>query len=234
MTTQVTILNDVEVTLLEHSGGDGTIADAARVSSGPGVHSHARDAGLINTLLRKKHGSPFEHTFMKFYIKAPIFVFREFHRHRIGFSYNEMSGRYTTLLPEFYVPQDIRPLINSGTSMNPKFIPGNRNQYVQTKEGLKDLYSRAWKEYENLLGLGIANEVARLVLPVGIMSQMIVSCNARSLMHFLALRTEDERALFPSKPQYEIAMVARKMEAEFATHFPFTYEAFNENERVAP
>ena len=232
--TQITILNDVEVTLLEVMGSDSTIADAARVSLSPNRVDRLRDPGLINTLLKKKHGSPFEHTYLKFHIKAPIFAFREFHRHRIGWSYNEISGRYVRLPSEFYIPAEDRPLINAGTSMNPKFVQALSQDVRMVERNLRLQYQAAWNTYEKLIDKGIANEVARSVLPVGIMSQMIASCNVRSLLHFLSLRTDDELAAYPSKPQYEIELIARKMEYHLQQYFPSVYESFNENGRVAP
>jgi len=232
--TKIEILTDVDVQLAEFSGSDSSIADAARVSLNPSEIDRSRDAGLINTLLKKKHGSPFEHTFLKFYIEAPIFAFREFHRHRIGWSYNEMSGRYVKLPPRFYIPHVERPLINGGTSMNPNFIAGTGQQVRLVDRNLRLSYQAAWDTYEKLIGAGVANEIARSVLPVGIMSRMIASCNVRSLLHFLALRTDDDRAAYPSKPQYEIELIARKMEAHLALKFPDVYYSFNENGRVAP
>lgn len=231
--TVITILPDVTVELLAFQGSDESIADAARVSN-IGEPDRKRDRGLINVLMEKKHGSPFEHTFLKFYVKAPIFVFREFHRHRAGFSYNEMSGRYTTLLPEFYVPARNRPLVNAGSKMRPNFVLGNEAQFLEMDNTLYQTYQIAWNAYEDLLERKVANEVARAVLPVGIMSQMQVSCNVRSLLHFLSLRTDDSRATFPSKPQYEIQMVALKMEESLASLFPVVYEAYNNHGRVAP
>lgn len=234
--TPIEIHDDVSVLLVRASGDDNSVAQAARVSvvGANSLSDDAKDAGLIGYLMRKKHGSPFEHNSMSFYVKAPIFVFREFHRHRVGWSYNEMSGRYTVLPAEFYIPKPDRKLVNAGGSANPRFEPGSDAQVQQVRQALTATYQDAWDAYDELLGAGIANEVARLVLPVGVMSQMYATCNARSLMNFLALRTADERAAYPSNPQHEIELVARKLEAVFAARFPVTYAAFNENGRVAP
>lgn len=232
----ITLLDDVEVKLLRCSGGDDTVVQAARVSveGGNEVAMTEKNAGLINYLMRKRHGTPFEQNSMSFFVKAPIFAVREFQRHRIGWSYSEMSARYMALPGEFYVPKPDRKLVNVGTSANPKFEPGTERQVSLTAAALEYAYSEAWDQYEYLLENGIANEVARMVLPVGIMTQMQVTCNARSLMQFLGLRTSDERATFPSNPQHEIEIVARKMETEFAILFPVTHEAFNRNGRVSP
>jgi len=237
---EVVFLDDVTVDYIDHMGDDAAVTQAARVSVvGENKKAQKADAkdkekGLIGYLMRKKHGSPFEHTAMKFYVKAPIFVFREFHRHRIGFSYNEMSGRYTKLLPEFYVPKKSRPLVNTGGSANPKFEPGSNFQTRLLERLLQHGYKVTWAIYSALIKAGIGNEVARVILPVGIYSQMYVTCNARSLMSFLSLRTFEPEATFPSNPQHEIELVARKMEEEFARLFPITYEAWVARGRVAP
>lgn len=235
----ITIHNDVDVQLVESMASDKAVADAARVSVigdetlTREVDSKA-DAGLIGYLMKNRHGTPFEHNAFKFYVKAPIFVFREFHRHRVGFSYNEMSGRYTELPGEFYVPAEDRPLVQTGKPGAYVFEPGSREQVAATQYLLTSAYANAWADYQQLLDAGIAKEVARMVLPVGIFSQMYVTCNARSLMSFLSLRTKDASSTFPSYPQQEIEMVARRMEAAFAEAMPVTYEQFCKNGRVAP
>lgn len=236
--TEIQLLSDTTVKLIRHMGDDDTVIQAAQVSvtgENEADLTEKRKVGLINYLLREKHGSPFEHNAFTFYVKAPIFVFREFQRHRIGFSYNEMSGRYTKLLPEFYIPSEERPLVNIGSSARPEFAPGDGSQLMAIDSVLKTSYQEAWDHYEHLLGIGIANEVARAVLPVGVYSQMYVTMNARSLMSFLTLRTKDDRASHLSRPQYEIdVLTARKIEEEFARIFPITYAAFNEYGRTAP
>lgn len=234
--TELTFLDDVTVQLIDHMGSDKSVVRAARVSllgSNEPV-DHLKDAGLINYLMRKKHGSPFEHTAFTFFVEAPIFAFREFHRHRAGWSYNEMSGRYTKLPARFYVPKETRPLVNVGTSANPKFEAGTPIQVMGTRDALESVYTEAWYKYEFLLEAGIGNEVARALLPVGIMSQMYATCNLRSLMHFLSLRTHEPEATFPSNPQHEIELVARKLEEIFKEKFPTVYSAWNKNGRVAP
>lgn len=229
------LMDDVEVKLIAGMGTDKTIAQAARVSIlGENDPNEKPYADLLGYLLKNKHGSPFEHTAMTFYVKAPIFVFREFHRHRIGFSYNEMSARYTELPAEFYVPGDERPLVNVGTSARPVMGPADPAVHANSVAYIRDAYRIAWEYYQQLLNNGIAKEVARMVLPVGTMSQMYVTCNARSMMNFLSLRTHEPTATHVSRPQYEIELVARKMEAIFSYLYPVTYEHFNDNGRVAP
>ena len=193
----------------------------------------ARSAGLINYLARERHGSPFEHTSMTFFISAPIFVFREFMRHRIA-SYNEESGRYRELKPVFYVPAKERNLIQIGKTGAYEFVPGTTEQFELTVSAMKDAYVVAYDAYKKMLDAGIAREVARAVLPVATYSSMYVTMNARALMNFLSLRTAREGSHFPSYPQREIEMVAEKMEAEFAKLMPLTYGAFEKSGRVAP
>lgn len=236
---EVVFRDDVSVELIKASASDADVIWAARVSTA-GEQSMdeigedpARSAGLINYLARERHGSPFEHTSMTFFISAPIFVFREFMRHRIA-SYNEESGRYRELKPVFYVPNQDRNLIQIGKTGAYEFVPGTQEQFDLTVEAMKDAYIVAYESYKKMLDAGIAREVARAVLPVATYSSMYVTMNARALMNFLSLRTAREGSHFPSYPQREIEMVAEKMEAEFAKLMPLTYAAFEKSGRVAP
>ncbi len=183
---------------------------------------------------RRHYGSVFEHTQFVFYISAPIYVFREFHRHRVGWSYNEASGRYRELEPVFYLPASDRPLVQTGKTGYYEFVDGTPEQYDTVIEATKTACTTAYDAYQSMLDAGVAREVARGVLPVNTYSSMYATCNARSLMAFLALRTKDKDSKFPSYPQVEIEMVARKMEAEFAKLMPITHEAFVKNGRVSP
>jgi len=170
---------------------------------------------------------------MTFYVQAPIFVFREFMRHRIA-SYNEESARYRELNPVFYVPAEDRNLVQVGKPGAYDFIPGTPEQTQIVQEATKHAVTVAYQEYERMLEAGVAREVARGVLPVATYSSMYVTMNARSLMNFLSLRTKREGTHFPSFPQREIEMVAEKMEDAWAKLMPMTYEAFNEHGRVSP
>ncbi|MEU5047858.1 FAD-dependent thymidylate synthase [Streptomyces griseorubiginosus] len=232
--------SDVSVELVKSSASDSDVLFAARVST-LGEQSldelqkdPERSKGLINYLMRDRHGSPFEHNSMTFFISAPIFVFREFMRHRVGWSYNEESGRYRELDPVFYVPGADRKLVQEGRPGKYVFVEGSPQQHELVRSVLDDSYQQAYTAYQKLLAEGVAREVARSVLPVGLFSSMYATCNARSLMHFLGLRTQHEQAKVPSFPQREIEMVGEKMEAEWAKLMPLTYAAFNANGRVAP
>lgn len=192
------------------------------------------DEKFINFLMKNRHGSPFEHNSMTFFIQAPIFVFREFHRHRVGWSYNEESGRYTQLSPVFYLPSEGRNLVQIGKAGSYDFIPGSYDQYQDTQALLLDSYDKSYHTYLTLLEKGIAREIARACLPVAIYSSMYATCNARSLMNFLSLRTKHANSSFPSYPQREIEMVAEKMEEAWAQLMPITHRKFTENGRIAP
>lgn len=237
----VTLLDHPEVDLVQCEGSDRTIANAARVST-LGQHiasivdaeSAARDAGLIRFLMRNRHGTPFEHTFFTFRVHAPIFVMREMQRHRAGFSFNEESGRYRELEAVFYLPNHDRDLVQTGKAGAYSFVPGDDEQRALVATSLVNAYLAAWRSYRALLEGGVAREVARMCLPVATFTSAYVSCNARSLLHFLSLRTRRDGSAYPSYPQREIELVAEAMEVELARVLPATFTAFNEHGRVAP
>lgn len=190
-------------------------------------------SGLINYLMRERHGSPFEHSYFTFYVKAPIFVWREHMRHRIA-SYNEESGRYKVLDPEFYVPSRERKLVQIGKTGHYEFVEGTNTQYAIVLTTLKRNCKNSYTDYLQMLNNEVAKEVARMILPVNIYSSAYVTMNARALMNFLSLRQYVEGSHFPSYPQREIEMVAEEYEKHLAETMPLTYEAFKKNGRVAP
>ena len=241
--SEIEFRSDVTVELVRSSAQDADVLFAARVSTQgeqtlesakvADAEIEKRDKGLINYLMRDRHGSPFEHNSMTFYVQAPIFVFREFMRHRIA-SYNEESGRYRELRPVFYVPGPERKLIQVGKPGAYEFEDGTAEQTALVEQETMAVTRAAYDSYQRMLEAGVAREVARIVLPLNIYSSMYVTMNARSLMNFLSLRTKREGTHFPSFPQREIEMVAEKMEEEWAKLMPLSYETFNENGRVAP
>jgi thymidylate synthase (FAD) len=245
---EVQFRTDVTVELVRSSASDSDVLFAARVSTlgektlesasagrdDPAAgEPSARDRGLINYLMRDRHGSPFEHNSMTFYVQAPIFVFREFMRHRIA-SYNEESGRYRELRPVFYVPAGERNLIQTGKPGAYEFHPGTDKQHALVDETVREASEHAYAAYRKMLAEGVAREVARMVLPLNIYSSMYVTMNARSLMNFLSLRRHVDGSAFPSFPQREIEMCAEKMEAIWAGLMPLTQAAFVGHGRVAP
>lgn len=241
-TAVIDFSSDIEVKLVRACTADEFVIQAAQVS-GKGENDiedliAKYEAGkinverFINALVKGKHGSPFEHNMFTFFVEAPIFVFREWHRHRIA-SINEMSGRYTVLPGKFYVPGPDRGVLNKGTKMKPDF--DHDRELLDFVEGcLRPASEEAWTDYQNMLAKDVAPEVARMVLPVNIYSQMYWTVNARSLMNFLSLRSRQDGAVYPSYPQREIQMGAEKIEEIFAELMPHTYNAFIANGRVAP
>lgn len=232
--SEVTFRSDMTVELIDCMANDIKVVQAARVST-KGKNEPTEDApGLIDFLMKGRHGTPFEHNAFTFYVQAPIFVWREFMRHRIGFSYNEESGRYKQLDPVFYVPTSDRNMVQVGKTGAYTFEAGTHDQYEDVRIFLQESSQDDYDAYQHLLSEGIAKEVARMLLPVNIYSSAYVTCNARSIMSFLSLRTKREGSMFPSFPQREIEMVAEQIEAVFEEKMPLTWNAFNRYGRVSP
>lgn len=236
--------SDITVRLIDSLGGDHDVVAAARVSTSGEESLQYSDpscaeenAGLINYLMKHRHGTPFEHGLLKFYVHAPILVWREWHRHRIGFSYNEESGRYKKLEPVFYVPARDRPMmkVDGWKPGRPKFLQCTDDEkYNQLVDNLKYSYEIAYDNYLKNLDMGFDPGLARDCLPVGIYSSCWVTCNPRSMMAFLSLRTHEPDAAKVSYPLYEIENAARQCEEIFAKLWPITYEAFVKHGREAP
>lgn len=235
----VTFRSDVTVELVRGSASDADVVFAARVSTAgeqslEDVQADASGSkGLINYLMRERHGSPFEHNSMTFFVQAPIFVWREHMRHRMA-SYNEESGRYRELKPVFYLPARDRNVVQVGKTGAYEFLPGDDVQYDLIDKRMREACTESYSAYQEMLDAGVAREVARMVLPVSIFSSAYVTVNARSLMNFLSLRRKVEGSHFPSYPQREIEMVAERYEEEWAKLMPLTHAAFVANGRVSP
>ena len=173
MSQEVVFRDDVTVELVKSSASDADVIWAARVSTA-GEQSldeigedPARSAGLINYLARERHGSPFEHTSMTFFVSAPIFVFREFMRHRIA-SYNEESGRYRELNPVFYIPSKERKLVQVGKTGAYTFEDGTKEQFDISISAMKEAYLVAYDSYIKMLDAGVARgSIAGLLRPCG-------------------------------------------------------------------
>lgn len=236
---EVKFRSDVDVELVKASAADSDVLFAAWVStqgerSLDAVGSDASQrAGLIGFLMRERHGSPFEHSVMTFHVRAPIFVWREHMRHRTA-SYNEESGRYRVLEPEFYVPGPDRPLVQVGKPGAYEFVAGTPEQREVVAQAMRESCRASYAAYLRMLDAGVAREVARAVLPVTIYSSAYVTMNARALMNFLSLRRKSPDSAYPSYPQREIEMVAERYEAEWARLMPITHAAFVANGRVQP
>jgi thymidylate synthase (FAD) len=236
--------SEIKVRLIQSMGGDHMVVAAAKVStSGEEAMKFAdpewsgNNTGLINYLMKMCHGTPFEHSSLTFFVHAPIFVWREWHRHRVGFSYNEESARYKQLDPIFYIPDRERPMmkVDNWKPGRPKFLRCEDDCiYLSLCDNLRESYQLSYDNYEKNLALGIDPGLARDCLPVGIYSSCWVTANPRSLMNFLSLRVHDPGAMFVSYPLHEIDMAAQVCESTLSVGWPLVYEAFVKHGRVAP
>jgi thymidylate synthase (FAD) len=202
------------IRLVDFMGGDEAVVQAARVSFGRGVTHDERDKKLIFYLLSNGHETPFEHAVFKFHIKCPIFVARQWFRHRIA-SYNEISGRYSEMKEEFCLPQKLRTQKTRNYQYEELAEPLNS----ELLQKIADSYNTAFKLYQELLEKGVAKEHARIVLPLSLYTQFYWTINSRSLMNFLKLRM-DEHA------QYEIRQYALVISKIFNEKMPWAHEAF--------
>lgn len=213
----VEIPNEYELTNYAWYLKNGSLSEADKYY--PRVKEYKdRIGGLINFLYRERHMSPFEHGSFTFYVDTPIFVAREFMRHRT-WSYNETSGRYKELAPRFYLIGDERPITQKGKVGAYRFEEGDAEQYGNIYANTTLSYSNAWQAYQNMLKIGVAKEVARNVLPVGTMTSFYATANPRNVMQFLLLRNDDNAL-------YEIREVAKVIEEKFAEAMPLTYAAY--------
>ncbi|MGA1697543.1 MAG: FAD-dependent thymidylate synthase, partial [Ilumatobacteraceae bacterium] len=176
------------VLLDNYMADDLSVVNSARVSFGKrSTEMEEADKKLIAFLMREKHGTPFEHNSFRFHVQAPIFVAREWFRHRIG-SFNELSGRYTEIPEKWYVPDPKHVRQQEGKPGHYQFTPMDDATGNEMSKVIDEQISRAFRTYHYMLTRGVAKEVARTVLPVGAMTEFWWTVNARSLMNFLSLR----------------------------------------------
>ncbi len=215
------------VRLDDSMASDLSVANAARVSFAKRKEvMDEADEGLIRFLMRDRHGTPFEHNAFRFHIRCPIFVAREWMRHRVG-SFNEFSMRYAKASDEFYVPDadDVRSQVGKPGAYT--FEPVSPELAEQTREEIRAVYDQAFETYERLVELGVARELARSVMPVGAYTEFFWTINARSLMNFVSLRAAETA-------QREIRRYADACEVFFAERMPVTHAAFVAAGRVSP
>ncbi len=224
------VLDHGFVRVMDYMGNDSSIVQAARVSYGKGTKKVTEDRGLIHYLLRHAHTTPFEMCEIKFHIKLPIFVAREWIRHRTA-NVNEYSGRYSILDKEFYIPapEHLAAQSTDNRQGRGKLLPPDQADFVMNL--LREDAERAYEHYEDLLnedGMGnvrnpqkdkLARELARINLSVNFYTQWYWKIDLHNLMHFLALRAD-------SHAQYEIRIYAELMLELLEKWVPFTYEAF--------
>jgi thymidylate synthase (FAD) len=212
---------------------DGVMADDLSVVNAARVSFARRkevmdesDEGLVRFLMRERHGTPFEHNSFRFHVRCPLFVAREWFRHRVG-SFNEFSMRYARATDDFYVPEpeDVRTQVGKPGAYS--FEPVDDELAERTRAELQDVYEHAYATYERLVEAGVARELARCVLPVGAYTEFYWTVNARALMNFVSLRAADAA-------QREIRRYADAVETFLAERMPVTHAAFVANERTAP
>jgi len=235
VTVTADVIPEQTIEVLDHGFVrlDGAMADDLSVVNGARVSFARRkeemdesDEALIRFLMRDRHGSPFEHNAFRFHVRCPIFVAREWFRHRIG-SFNEFSLRYARATEDFYVPDaaDVRTQVGKPGAYT--FEPVDDELAERTRDELRTLYEQAYATYERLVEAGVARELARSALPVGAYTQFYWTVNARSLMNFVSLRNSEFA-------QLEIRRYAESVEVFFADRMPVTHAAFLANGRVAP
>lgn len=211
--------SDMSVELVDHMGDDKRIAQAARVSTGNDDSDRPHE-GLVRRLWADQHTSTFEHNVLTVRVEVPIFVAREWHRHRT-FAYNEISARYSEMEPVFYVPGEGRPLVQTGKAMDYRREAGTALQGKNCRGMHRSIAERAWFDYQYMIEAGIAREVARNVLPVSLYTRFYATANLRNWLAFLALRT-DPTAL------HEIQDAARQVADLIAERWPTAWAAYEE------
>ena len=235
MATATEVTPDNAIQVLDHGfvrlddcmASDLSVVNSARVSFGRRkTEMDESDEGLIRFLMRDRHGTPFEHNAFRFHIRTPIFVAREWFRHRVG-SFNEFSMRYARATDDFYVPEpeDVRTQVGKPGAYS--FEPVSPELAEQTREEIRAVYEQAYATYERLVEAGVARELARAVMPVGAYTEFYWTVNARALMNFVALRAHETA-------QREIRRYAEAVETFFAEAMPVTHAAFVANDRIAP
>src|SRR5436190_3688349 len=235
MAVTAEVIPDNTVPVLDHGFVrlDDAMADDLSVVNGARVSFARRkeemdesDEGLIRFLMRDRHGSPFEHNAFRFHVRCPIFVAREWFRHRIG-SFNEYSLRYAKATEDFYIPEaaDVRSQVGKPGAYS--FEQVSPELAEETRQELEALYKEAYATYARLVEKGVARELARAVIPVGAYTQFYWTVNARALMNFVSLRNAEFA-------QREIRKYAEAVEAFFAEKMPVTHAAFVANDRTAP
>jgi thymidylate synthase (FAD) len=223
----VRVLDHGFVRLDDAMADDLSVVNGARVSFARRKEElDESDEGLIRFLMRDRHGTPFEHNSFRFHIRTPIFVAREWFRHRVG-SFNEFSMRYAKATDDFYVPEPEAVRTQVGKPGAYSFEEVSPEVAEKTRDELRAVYEKAYETYQTLVELGVARELARCALPVGAYTEFYWTVNARSLMNFLSLRASEHA-------QREIRLYAEACETFLAEKMPVTYAAFVASGRVAP
>lgn len=219
--TRISVLDKGYVELVDHMGDDSYAIRAARMSTGKGFQGWDKDENLLRYLYANRHMTPFEMSELILEVKAPIFVFRQWHRHRTQ-SFNEFSGRYSVMPDEYYIPdtsrfqgQDTKNRQGSAGAVSPDIAINAKTFLVERQEGIHDDY--LW-----MMDKGIAKELARINTPVSCYSKMWAKANLRNWLHFESLRL-DEHA------QWETRQYAEAVSTVIKSLWPRTYALFEEH-----
>lgn len=217
----INVLDNGFVRLVDMMGDDSAIVQAARTSYGKGTKTFSEDRKLIRYLMRNRHTSPFEMVEFKFHIKLPIFVARQWIRHRTA-NVNEYSGRYSEMKNEFYLPEaeSVRKqsLINKQGRDEEELSPNEANEFIAELEKSNSLQ---FESYQNFIDKGIARELARINLPLSIYTEWYWKIDLHNLFHFLKLRLD-------SHAQLEIRLYAEVIAEILKEKVPLAYEAFED------
>lgn len=226
---KINLLDHGYVQYVEHWGSDERIIEAARMSTNKGFQGWDKDTKLLRYLWENHHATPFEMAGLVVEVQAPIFIFREWHRHRTQ-SYNELSSRYTELPDLYYVPSLARLMDGKQSTKNKQGSEDggfNEQQAADFENAIREAGYRARGTYERLLKAGVARELARLVIPVNQYSRMRASANLRNWLAFLTLRLDPTA-------QWEIRQYARAVALFVQEKFPRTYTLFTETNGFEP
>lgn len=221
------ILDKGDVSLIDFMGGDARVVAAARVSNAVRLaeasRGEDRDYRLIKYLAEHKHWTPFEHSVFTFYVKAPLFVVREWQRHRIA-SYNEISGRYVVfggakMTAEFYIPEKAR--VKAETNKQGSVVSEDARLTEQMRSTIDVSTAASYSFYQKMIKIGIAPELARLVMPLNLYTEFYFTANARALLNFITLRSAEDA-------QWEIRQYSDAIKSIFQEKMPLTYHAYEE------
>ncbi|MFP4065898.1 MAG: FAD-dependent thymidylate synthase [Spirochaetaceae bacterium] len=215
------VLDKGFVRLVDYLGGDERIVQAARVSYGAGTKTFREDRGLIRYLMRNTHTSPFEQVVLTFHVKLPVFVARQWIRHRTA-RVNEISGRYSVMRSEFYVPEGNDIALQSETDRQGRgeeAVPPEMQ--AEIVKALREEQQRLYESYEDLLERGLARELARINLPLSLYTEIYWQIDLHNLFHFLKLRMDPHA-------QYEIRVYAEAIYGIAERVAPIATEAFHD------
>lgn len=217
---EIKVLDKGFIRVVDTMGDDSSIVQAARVSYGKGTKKSSQDRALIRYLMRHRHTSPFEMCEIKLHIKMPIFIARQWVRHRTA-NINEYSARYSILEPDFYIPNLEDIALQSETNKQGRegasSIPEENAAKIQNIIKLQT--EKAYKDYNDMIEMGVAREIARIILPANIYTEWYWKCDLHNFLHFIALRAS-------INAQLEIRKYAQGLLEILQEWLPMTYEAF--------